>query len=250
MLTRGQPTHTERCQLLTAHPDKPLLYSSESILERRRRLLRETRHMLSEVGLEGFSVRKLCQRAEVAQRTFYNAFSSKDRLIALAIRDAYDEFQKFISYRTDAQTVAGIVDRTLSTNRRNFKIKHYTKAVATIYFAPTTPKDIWYAIQDMAVAGWRDWFTLLRSRGELNEWIDIEVFANQLANLQYSTINDWSCDRLSDEEYLRAMLHGTLTYALGAIKGAPRQEAENILKETDRSGALPTFPSAIWGPPK
>lgn len=237
-------------QLLTAHPDKPLLYSSDSILERRRRLLRETRQMLSEVGLEGFSVRKLCQRAEVAQRTFYNAFSSKDRLIALAIRDAYDEFQKFISYRTDAQTVAGIVDRTLSTNRRNFKIKNYTKAVATIYFAPSTPDDIWYAIQDMAIAGWRDWLALLRSRGELNDWIDIDIFANHMANLQYSIINDWSCDRISDDDYLRAMLHGTLTYALGAIKGAPYREAEAILMEAHKTNTLPTFPSAIWGPPK
>lgn len=206
--------------------------------------------MLSEVGLEGFSVRKLCQRAEVAQRTFYNAFSSKDRLIALAIRDAYDEFQKFISYRTDAQTVAGIVDRTLSTNRRNFKIKNYTKAVATIYFAPSTPKDIWYAIQDMAIAGWRDWLALLRGRDELSEWIDIEIFANHMANLQYSIINDWSCDRLSDEDYLRAMLHGTLSHALGAIKGAPHREAEAILTEAHRTNSLPAFPSAIWGPPK
>jgi AcrR family transcriptional regulator len=234
--------------LLIAHPDKPLLYSSEQILERRRRLLRETRQMLAEDGLDGFSVRKLCKRAEVAPRTFYNAFSSKDRLIALAIRDAYDEFQRFISFKTDPATVAGIVDRTLSTNRRNFKIRHYTQAVTSIYFASSTPEDICRAIQDMAVAGWRDWLRMLKSRGEMKAWVNIDLFCNQLANLQYSIINDWCLGRTPDDDYLAAMLEGTLTHAMGAITGAPYHEAEEILVAFNDTGQLPSYPAAIWSP--
>lgn len=235
--------------MLIAHPDKPLLYSSEQILERRRRLLREARQMLAENGIEGFSVRKLCERAEVAQRTFYNAFGSKDRLIAMAIRDAYDEFQRFISFKTDPATVAGIVDRTLSTNRRNFKIRHYTQAVTAIYFAPSTPEDMWRAIQDMAVAGWKDWLRTLQSRNEMRPWVNVDVFSNQLANLQYSIINDWGLGRLSDEEYLPAMLEGTLTHALGALTGVPHREAEKILEDYHATGQLPSYPAAIWSPP-
>ena len=131
---------------LVANPNKSLSYSSEQIIDRRRRLLTEARRMIAEGGLESFSIRKLCQRADVAQRTFYNAYESKDRLIALAIREAYDDFQKFISYRTDPTTLEGVIDRTLSTNRRNFKVRNYTKAIVSIYFSPTTSDDIWRTI--------------------------------------------------------------------------------------------------------
>ena len=65
---------------LSAHPDKQLVYSSPSIHERRRRILREARRLLAESGLEKFSIRTLCKRADVAQRTLYNAFHNRDRI--------------------------------------------------------------------------------------------------------------------------------------------------------------------------
>jgi AcrR family transcriptional regulator len=230
---------------LVANPSKSLSYSSEQIIDRRRRLLSEARRMISEGGLESLSVRKLCQRADVAQRTFYNAYESKDRLIALAIREAFDDFQRFISYKTDPMTLEGLIDRTLSTNRRNFKVRNYTKAVVSIYFSSGTSNDVWMTIQDMAQVGWRDWLEILKARGCLKDWAVPSRIANEMANLQYSIINDWCRERLEDEEYLPALFTATLTLLIGTAKKEIASEAEDMLIAFHTTGQLPEFPKPV-----
>ncbi|MEH6757429.1 MAG: TetR/AcrR family transcriptional regulator [Parasphingorhabdus sp.] len=205
-------------------------------------MLAEARRMIAEGGLENFSIRKLCQRADVAQRTFYNAYESKDRLIALAIREAYDDFQKFISYRTDPFSLEGVIDRTLSTNRRNFKVRNYTKAIVSIYFSSTTSNDIWKTIQDMTQTGWADWFKVLKEQGLFKEWAEPDRVANEMANLQYSIISDWCLGRLPDEEYLSALFTATLTILIGATKGEVADKAEEMLQTFHISCKLPEFP--------
>jgi AcrR family transcriptional regulator len=184
-------------------------------------------------------------RAKVSQRTLYNAFNNKDRLVALSIREAYDEYQRFITYKTGPATVAGIVERTLSTNRRNLKIKNYTKAIVTIYFSPTTPADIWYTIQEMAIVGWKETLPALRKTGILRSWVDVESFSAQIGNLQYSVINDWCQGRLSDQEYLFSILTATLTFFMGAVSGPYHEEAASILEMMHKTGTLPLMFSEL-----
>lgn len=235
---------------LDAHPDKPLLYSSPLILDRRRRLLREARHMIAEGGIENFSVRRLCQRAGVAQRTLYNAFHNKDRVIALAIREAFDEFNQHVRYRTDESTLAGLLDRTISINRRNFRVKNYTKAVVSIYFGPATPEDVWQTLRDMSVTAIHARLLAMTQRGELRPWVDPTHFATTMANVQYSVINDWCFDRLTDDEYLPRLAESMLLLLIGALRGPVRAEAERYLIDLRATGEVPSFPSAIWSPPR
>lgn len=235
---------------LEAHPGKPLLYSSPLIIERRKRLLREARQMIAEDGLEGFSVRQLCRRAGVAQRTLYNAFQNKDRVIALAIREAYDDFNKNVRYRTDANTLAGVLDRTIAINRRNFKVRNYTKAVVSIYFGPGTPRDVWETLRDMSVNAIHEWLMIMQARNELRSWVHAYHFATAMANVQYSVINDWCLDRLSDEEYLPRLAESMLLLLIGAVQGKVRDEAEAFLIDMRKTGEVPKFPNMVWSPPR
>lgn len=249
--TNSAPGPVEEARsVLDAHPDKPLLYSSPLILDRRRRLLREARHMIAEGGIENFSVRKLCQRAEVAQRTLYNAFHNKDRVIALAIREAYDDFNAYVRHKTDHHTLAGVLDRTIAINRRNFRVRNYTRAVVAIYFGPATPRDVWETLRDMSVKSIHEWLTVMQSRDELQPWVDPEHFATAMANLQYSVINDWGLGRLGDDEYLPRLAESMLLLLIGAVRGEVRDEAETYLSDMRRTGAVPIFPNAVWAPPR
>jgi AcrR family transcriptional regulator len=235
---------------LEAHPDKPLLYSSPLIIERRRRLLREARHMIADGGIENFSVRRLCQSAEVAQRTLYNAFHNKDRVIALAIREAYDEFNQHVRYRTDVNTLAGVLDRTIAINRRNFRVRNYTKAVVSIYFGANTPKDVWETLRDMSVNATHAWLMAMAARGELRPWVDAYHFSTTMANVQYSVINDWCLGRLTDDEYLPRLAESMLLLLVGAVQGEVRAEAERYLVDMRQTGDVPKFPNPIWSPPR
>ena len=232
---------------LSPHPDKPLLYFSPMIIARRRRLLKEARHMIAEGGLEGFSIRKLCQRAGVAQRTLYNAFQNKDRLIALAIREAFDEFQAYVQAGSDRGSLQGWLSRTVAINRRNFRVRNYTKAVCAIYFAPSTPRDVWQTLQDMSLIGNRAW--LAQHLDDLNPWIDVEHFADSMANVQYSTINDWCLGRLSDAEYLPRLSENMLMLLVGAVHGALADEAQHYLETIRRTGDVAAFAAPMPDPP-
>ncbi len=233
---------------LSPHPDRPLLYFSPMIIARRRRLLKEARHMIAEDGIDGFSIRKLCQRAGVAQRTLYNAFQNKDRLIALAIREAFDEFQAYVRTGTDPGSLSGLITRTIAINRRNFRVRNYTKAVCAIYFAPTTPRDVWQTLQDMSLRANGEW--LQRRRADIHPWIDLDHFAHSMANVQYATINDWCLGRLTDDEYLPRLAENMLLLIIGAVHGDLANEAADYLEAIKRTGDVNLVASPIADPPR
>lgn len=234
---------------LAPHPDRQLVYSSPSIFERRKRILREARKLLAEKGIEGFSIRVLCKRADVAQRTLYNAFHNRDRIMALAIREAYEDVNRYMKYRTSAETIDGIVDRLISVNQRNLRARNYTKAVAAVYFSPAGSRDIWDAMRDMVNINLHQWLDRLVRDDLLESWVDVDELAGEIANIEYATINDWAQDRLSDEDYVRRLITAVLTHVVGAIRGSDRDRAIELLQHIRRTGTLPEFPKPVYAPP-
>ncbi|MCW1382943.1 TetR/AcrR family transcriptional regulator [Novosphingobium sp. KCTC 2891] len=233
---------------LAPHPDKPLLYFSPSILARRRRLLKETRRMIAEDGLDGFSIRRLCQRAGVAQRTLYNAFQNKDRLIALAIREAYDEYSAYARTSTESASLAGLLSRTIAINRRNFRVRNYTKAVCALYFSANTKPDVWETLQEMSLLGTHRW--LERRKAELQPWVDVNHLAEVMANVLYATINDWALGRLEDQEYLPRLAENILLLVIGSAKGELAEEATRFLETIQRTGDVNSIITPVSDPPR
>ena len=233
---------------LRPNPESEPVYSSLQIQERRRRILAEARRMIAQKGIDGFSIRTLCKNADVAQRTLYNAFQSKDRLIALAISEAYEEVNRHMRYRTSADTLEGIVDRLISVNARNLKARNYTKAVVSLYFSPNISEDIWNALRGMAFRNLRQWLDRLAREQGLASWVNVEQAASDLANLEYSVINDWAVGRLSDVDYVPRLIIAVLSYTAGITLGADRQQALDMAERIRRTGELPEFPKPVYDP--
>ena len=59
-------------------------------LETRDRILEATRGLIAEEGLEGTTIKAICDRAGVLPGSFYNLFSSKEEAILSVVRDAID----------------------------------------------------------------------------------------------------------------------------------------------------------------
>src|SRR3546814_3315268 len=96
--------------------------------ERRQRILYEVRKLVNEEGLEGFSMREISKRANVAPKTLYNAFGDRDRLIGCAIREVYDAVRQNVQFRTSDRTLEGLLDRAIVLNRGNLKERNYAQA--------------------------------------------------------------------------------------------------------------------------
>ena len=52
------------------------------------RIIEATRELLSEVGLDGTTLKAICDRAEVRAGSFYNLFGSKDDAVLRVVKDA------------------------------------------------------------------------------------------------------------------------------------------------------------------
>ncbi len=59
-------------------------------LETRDRILESTRAQIAEHGLEGTTIKNICDRAGVLPGSFYNLFDSKEQAILTAVRAAID----------------------------------------------------------------------------------------------------------------------------------------------------------------
>jgi AcrR family transcriptional regulator len=228
----------------------PLTYSSPLIHERRQRILRETRKLIAEKGIANFGVRELSKRAGVAQGTLYNAFSSKERIVALAIKDAFDEIRMHVYYKTPADTIEGLLDRAIKINSRNLRARNYAMAVTTIYFSPTTPNDVWIILHQMGTSGITEFLRRLQADGLLEDWVIVEDIAVTFSNMTYGIIHEWSLGRISDDDYLRRIAEALLLLAISVSKGDARTTAQRYLTDIRFKGELPHFPMARWRPPK
>jgi AcrR family transcriptional regulator len=57
-------------------------------LETQDRILGATRSLIAEAGLEGTTIKAICQRAGVLPGSFYNLFASKEQAILTVVREA------------------------------------------------------------------------------------------------------------------------------------------------------------------
>ncbi|HEX2028702.1 MAG TPA: TetR/AcrR family transcriptional regulator [Nitriliruptorales bacterium] len=83
-------------------------------LETRQRILEATRALLGEVGLEGTTLKAICDRAGVGAGSFYNLFASKEEAVLTVVRAAIEAVD--VGHDSDArrrETVESLVDAYL-----------------------------------------------------------------------------------------------------------------------------------------
>ena len=222
--------------------EKPLTYSSPAILERRRRILEETRTLIAEQGIGNFSMNDLCRRAGVAKRTLYNAFQTRERLIAVAIQEYFQDYLSRIHYESEEGTLQRSLERIIAVGRRNRKLRNYIRAIMAVYFSPDVIPDIWEAMNSIAVASNLEWIRNLQKRRQLQPWVDPQALANDIVRYEYATIYDWARGLFDDDVLIPRLLTSYLTFMLGATRGAARAEIEEKLRE---QGDVPIAPAAL-----
>jgi AcrR family transcriptional regulator len=218
-----------------------LVYSSPAIHERRRRILDETRKMIAERGLADFSMDEIGQRAGVAKRTLYNAFQTKERMIAIAIHEYFQSYLVHIPFSAPIGSMRRNVERLIFMIQRDLQIRNYVSAIVSIYFSADADSDIWKTMHSMSVAPNLQWIVPLKAKRQLQPWVDAERLADDLVRVAYATLNDWCRKRIDDEHILFHFVCACLTVAAGATRGAARKEIEEILLRYHTEG-IPASP--------
>jgi TetR/AcrR family transcriptional regulator, cholesterol catabolism regulator len=204
-------------------------YSSPSIIARRHRILDETRRMIGEVGIANLSMDDVARRAEVAKRTLYNAFQSKEHLVAAAISKYFEDYAVRIGWSTQGATLERMVERLVIVARRNLDIRNYTRALMNIYFSSNVDPEIRQAIHEIASSSHEPWIVELDRRRQLQPWIDAEDLIAMLVRQRYATAHAWAEGLIPDDQLVAELLRGFFTLMAGATTGAARKQIVELL---------------------
>ena len=208
-------------------------YASPSILARRHRILNETRKMIGEVGIANLSMDDVAKRADVAKRTLYNAFQSKEHLIASAISKYFEDYVTRIDYSTEEATLDRMVERLAIVSRRNMKIRNYSRALMNVYFSSDVDPEIRQAIHEIASKSHEPWVLELDRTRQLQPWVDAEVLIADLVRVRYAVAHAWAEGLLPHEGLTHELLRCFFTYMAGATTGRTRKDIVDLLANLD-----------------
>lgn len=209
-------------------------YTSPSMLARRHRILDETRKMIGEVGLASLAMDDVAKRANVAKRTLYNAFQSKEHLIAAAISKYFDAYEAKIHYHNvDVTSLDWMVERLIIVAQRNLTIRNYTRALMNIYHSADVDPEIRQAIHNIAARSHEPWIRKLQSSRQLAPWINADDLVSMLVRYRYALAQAWTEGEIADECLVIEVLRGFFTFMAGATRGKARRDIVDLLQHLE-----------------
>ena len=161
----------------------------------------------------------------------YNAFLTRERLIAAAIQEYFVEYSSRLSFNSDVGTLRRNIERIAAIGRSNDKIRNYIRATMAVYFSPDIHPDIWEAMHSVAVRSNIDLLNSLRKAGQLQPWVDPDALANDIVRYEYATINDWMRGMLAEDQLIPRLTLSYLTFMSGATREGTRAEIEAMINE-------------------
>lgn len=208
-----------------------LTYKSDAILDRRRRILKETRRLIAETGYSGFNIRDLCARAEIAPKTLYNAFGNKDNVVASAVQEFISDTYADAHFHFEASNIDGFLERQNRIHSRNQLLGRYTKAIVAVYYSSDSCNVIRTKIRTEA-GRWHDAFTTaIEAEGGLQPGVTTEWISHLLCSNAFSITKDWACGDIPDEQFLDRVAETALMVLVGTTRGRVNQDARRWIED-------------------
>ncbi len=219
---------------------QPGRYFSKKIAERRIRILTEALSLILDKGIDDFTVKELSLRAEVAEKTLYNTFGSKDAIIARAF-DHFLEDQGRRMQEADPTDIDDIADKLAVRAADFFRQPEWARASNYLYFSFNSGEHTYRSLRDMALIYLRPFLKTHLDTEALSPWVPTEIIEMQLANIAHGVVHDWLMGRIGDDQAPRALVFGLLSIMMSVTRGTLHQAIHKRLsREGEKLQALRT----------
>lgn len=206
-------------------------YSSPLIKARRHRILVEVQRLIGEVGVANLSMDEVATCADVAKRTLYNAFQSREGMVAAAIHQYFEDFSSNAVYSTPPETLDRMIERLLKSGQNSLKARNYTRALMAVYHGQDVNPAIRNAIYEISIETHDAWIRKAATNRQLQPWADPDELSRALVTLRFGLVNTWTLGLIEDQPFLTSLVSGSLTLLAGAARGATRKDIEQRLTE-------------------
>jgi len=179
-------------------------------------------------------MRDLAHRCNVAVATLYNQFGSREAIIAAALRSDFEGRFEPLSHRTQGLGPAEKLRARISESARSIvgPMRDYTRSVMFFYFHYAPDSTLRAAIHDFVAA---DFMTIARElelRGDLQSWVRVDTFADDLITQLYGLVMKWSQGYIADRHLRARLLHAASASFIGISRGRSREEFEKLAAKT------------------
>lgn len=216
--------------------DRSTGYFSKSMQDRRRRIILETIQMINEGGIGNLSLSEVCRRANVARRTIYYAFETRDSLIAAAIEEQTDRLEQGILYEHEVGSLARVIERICHAAKRNIDLPNYAQALISMYFATDTGAEIWTKLHTNPALIHRAWVEKLHAHRQLQPWADPAELSGDITQLRYAVAHRWLRGDIPSADFAKRLVLAVLMYVSGAARGAARREIDEVIQRIATEG--------------
>ena len=204
---------------------------SPRIAERRNRIIETTRQLVAKRGIEAVTIRDLADACGVAVATLYNQFGSREGVIGAALEADFRGRFEPISVRTRNLTPAEKVDEriTLATRAILSELREYTRSVMFFYFHHAGSPELRAAIHDFAAADFRGIVEDIRTRGDLQPWVDPQSFADDIITQNYALVMKWAQGHIRDRDFRSRVIRAIGASFIGITRGRTRAAFEKLV---------------------
>lgn len=209
---------------------RPQTYQSASMIDRRRKILHETRVLIRERGSDGFSIREICDRSGIAQKTLYNNFGSKEGVIASAIYEALVEFHDNQRFHFEGTTLRGRLERSIRVRNRNLQARPYAVAIISIYNSLSAGREIREAMRKASTHGLEKFALRMEAEDMLASGVTAHSYLENAITVSYALLTDWAFGLIEDEALVDRGAEGLLTVLLASTKGKMAEDAAQWLE--------------------
>lgn len=208
-----------------------LVYSSPRIIDRRRRILEEARNLIAEHGYHGFRMRDLCRVAEVAPHTVYKAFGSKERLIALSLRQYFEASFGRRKFHYPRDTLRGVIELAIVADAGMRRDREFVKAMVDLYFSFSVDDELRAAASHNLRITVAEWVVTVSGAGDLRAGVSGDGLVRDMTNLLFAASFEWCRGKLDDGRYLHRKVEAMLMATAANTQGATCAEAEALLAD-------------------
>jgi len=200
------------------------------MLDRRDRILTVAQQLLDEGGVTGFTIRRLCERADVSPRTIYYSFANKEEIVAAAIEHHMDTLRATLPPAPPSIDLQSVLQQSDRMADYVVSLRRYAAAMVEVFFSPNGNGKIHESLTRISNSGWIDRaesagviVKLPRSRRE--------SLVLLLTNAAYANIGDFVSGRISEWAFRRRAKSNMLTICFSALRPKFRAQAAGLLRQ-------------------
>ena len=206
-------------------------YQSDKMVSRRQRILETVQALLSRNDGQ-FTMRELARESGVATATLYNLYGSQGALIADAVADIFERRVNYSNGDPAAETIsAAITSRHKAAYDEILREPAFARKMVEIFFNSDAGDPTHDMLLRVPANFGEQQLLMARNAGDLADWVNIPVLADQMARANYATINAWAHNEFEDAELYPRILYSSFFMIVGALTGDSRRDVEQALAD-------------------